>query len=68
VPAISGNRIVWLDRVELYGGEAGLRRSPRPEHRHDMQITTTPSSEPAIWGDRIAWMDYREGQNWDIYL
>ena len=63
IPAIYGDRIVWLDNqdgdIYMYDLSTGK----------ETQITNNPSSHgnPAIYGDRIVWEDYRNG-NYDIYM
>jgi len=64
-PAISGERIVWVD----------LRHGDGQLYVYDvltateLQITTVGSSKssPVISGHRVAWLDSRNG-SWDIYL
>jgi len=63
IPAIYGDRIVWLDNqdgdIYMYDLSTGK----------ETQITNNPSSHgnPAIYGDRIVWEDWRNG-NSDIYM
>ncbi|MBI5408654.1 MAG: fibronectin type III domain-containing protein [Nitrospirae bacterium] len=64
-PAISGNRIVWLDRrndkwdIYMYDKAAKV----------EIRVTTDSSDpwSPAISGDYIVWEDYRDGYG-DIYM
>ncbi len=67
-PAISGNRIVWVSwppkvhsipQVELYDLRTHVAQPLSP--------TRAAQISPAIWGDRVVWTDFRNG-NWDIYL
>ena len=63
--AISGDRIVWVDKrndtYDIYMYDIPTEIETR--------ITTNISTKqnPAIFGDHIVWMDDRNG-NWDIYM
>src|SRR6266576_3763455 len=64
-PAISGERVAWLDGRNGTADIYMLDLASGTERR----ITTDPNDQfaPAISGDRIVWQDYRNG-NADIYM
>jgi beta propeller repeat protein len=64
-PAISGNKIVWMDfrngNWDVYMYDLGTST--------ERQISTNSAHQalPAISGNKIVWLDTRNG-NWDIYM
>ncbi len=68
LPAIYGDRIVWMDyRDGKYPNICDIYMYNLSTSK-ETQITTSRSAHyPAIYGDRIVWQDSRSG-NWDIYM
>ncbi len=74
LPAIYGNRIVWTDArngvYDIYGNVENLDIYMYDiSTKKETQITTNESNQslPAIYGDKIVWVDDRNG-NADIYM
>ncbi|MCR4433650.1 MAG: cell surface protein, partial [Caldiserica bacterium] len=69
-PAVSGNRIVWVDNragnLDIYLYDL--------ETKKEIAICTNPADQymPKIYGDRVVWMDKRamsgKEEKWDIYM
>ena len=70
-PAISGNKIVWIenDGSLTYGTPSKPRTNYNDIVLNGMKITndTWDQADPDISGNKIVWADNRNG-HWDIYL
>ncbi|MCR4429091.1 MAG: S-layer homology domain-containing protein [Caldiserica bacterium] len=69
-PAVSGNRIVWVDNragnLDIYLYDLSTNK--------EMAVCTNSADQymPKIYGDRVVWMDKRamsgKEEKWDIYM
>ncbi len=73
-PDIDGNIVVWEDWRNATQDQWGWWSNPDIYMKDlstgiEQPVTTDPADQyrPAVSGNRVVWMDYRNG-NWDVYM
>jgi beta propeller repeat protein len=66
-PAISGNRIVWMDYRDDPLSPKIYANGTSPGSEAALSLSVSDQDSPAMYGDLVVWQDNRNA-NWDIYL